>query len=161
QKRTAALCNEQCYGQSLCPPSIEEDCRIVTRGLVPFCTNNCYTDCRNRYQARDARGRPVYAYGNPDELNHNLVEINRIPGARVVQRNTYATDPFSADFDRVVDQELGSDVLDTTINRHIGFYYYDLLRDARLVERYRAEFGFNAALQYLTSAFWTVANRVF
>ncbi len=85
------------------------------------CTTKCFQDCHETDGAKDANGNRRYAFGRPQDLNHNIVEVRDGDG-RLVVHNDYGQDPFEVDFDRVVKNQAG-DATDATIT----YDYHDLL----------------------------------
>lgn len=92
--------------------------------VFPFCApgQDCGAGCRAHYRAVDGFGKTRHAFGQPGDLNHNLVAIYDADN-RLVLRNTYGTDPFDVSFDKVVDQLAGQDDLP---ENHIKFEHHDL-----------------------------------
>jgi RHS repeat-associated protein len=84
------------------------------------CSTKCFQDCHETDGAKDATGERRYAFGRPQDLNHNLVEVHDGDG-RLVVHNDYGQDPFENDFDRVVKNRAG-DATDSTIT----YAYHDL-----------------------------------
>jgi RHS repeat-associated protein len=74
---------------------------------LPKCRADCKTQCLGRKSAHDDNAVRRYAYGVPLSLNHNLLKVMDAD-QRLVIDNTYGTDPFSADFDRVIQHAQGS-----------------------------------------------------
>ena len=116
------FCNEWCYATSLCQGQNSDLCLGIQKALIPFCTSDCYNDCRSRYQARDSDGNPITVWGRPEDLNHNLTEVRDGKG-RLVQSIAYGTDPRKPDFNKVVTQTLGDGLLDPQASQALKFYY--------------------------------------
>jgi RHS repeat-associated protein len=120
-------CNERCYAEQHCGGNIQEQCREIQRHSVPFCdAPDCQAACRDRYRARDEQGKPFRAFGRPEDLAHNLIEIRDIPHGRLIQKNVYGVDPSDPSFDRVTSQTLGEEPQDPLASNTILFYYFDL-----------------------------------
>jgi RHS repeat-associated protein len=128
-QNTEDFCNDRCVAAAECGNDMTTHCKAIARRRVPFCTGTCYADCRALYQAKDAAGQAFFAYGHPEDLQHNLAEVHELPTNRLVQHNDYGTDPADPSFDKVVTQVLGGDALDLTDGNRITFYYVDLVRD--------------------------------
>lgn len=92
-----AQLKQQCIAQA----------QAVTAPDLPKCRADCKTQCLATKAAHDHTGARRYAYGVPLSLNHNLLKVIDAD-QRVVIENTYGTDPFSSDFDRVIQHVQGS-----------------------------------------------------
>ena len=85
------------------------------------CSTKCFQDCHEADGAKDSNGNRRYAFGRPQDLNHDLVEVHDGDG-RLVVHNDYGQDPFEVDFDRVVKNQAG-DAVDASTT----YDYHDLL----------------------------------
>jgi len=85
------------------------------------CSSKCFQDCHEADGAKDANGDRRYAFGRPQDLNHDIVDVHDGDG-RLVVHNDYGQDPFEVDFDRVVKNQAG-DATDASIT----YDYHDLL----------------------------------
>jgi hypothetical protein len=124
----AGYCNQWCHADQTCTSDIQDACRTIARGSLPFCTSSCYADCRTRYQATDTSGGPEFRYGRPEDLAHNLLEIREAQGGRLIQKIFYGLDPKFASFDRVEKQVLADQSELTNWDNEIRFVYFDLER---------------------------------
>ncbi len=84
------------------------------------CSTKCFQDCHETDGATDANGNRRYAFGRPQDLNHDLAEVRDGDG-RLVVHNDYGQDPFEVDFDRVVKNQAGE-----ATNDAITYEYHDL-----------------------------------
>jgi RHS repeat-associated protein len=103
---------EQCRENE--PPKIHD--------ALKHCPEDCIAECIRDNGAVDPQtGRRHYAFGRPEDLNHNLREVDDGEG-RLVVKNDYGTDPNDANFDRVTKHQLG----ETSPDNIIGLRYHDL-----------------------------------
>ncbi|MGO9605861.1 MAG: DUF6531 domain-containing protein [Candidatus Binataceae bacterium] len=85
------------------------------------CPTDCFQACRAGSGAKDAKGNRRYAFGRPQDLNHNLISVSDGDG-RLVVKNVYGLDPFQSSFDRIV----WTQETDSIADNAISYDYHDL-----------------------------------
>ncbi|HKN01339.1 MAG TPA: RHS repeat-associated core domain-containing protein [Candidatus Binataceae bacterium] len=103
----------------------QADCQTEMKPKVTeafqSCPTECFQTCRAGKGATDSKNTRRYAFGLPQDLNHNLISVHDGDGRLVVQ-NTYGLDPFQSSFDRVV----LSQETDSIEDNKVGYAYHDL-----------------------------------
>jgi len=121
-----AYCSQLCLAQDKCVGSIDSLCAVINDGAIPFCEGNgfgggsCTDKCLSRYHYKDASGQNVLAFGQPEDLNHNLIRI-RNTDDEIIQYNVYGNVVTDSSFDKVVSQQLGDRTEDTLIYHYVDY----------------------------------------
>ena len=92
----------------------EDEVTNASKANADECPDQCLTQCRSSKGAKDASGVRRYAFGRPQDLNHNLTSVTDADG-RLVVKNVYGDDPFDSAFDRVVRHQQTDSLADNVI----------------------------------------------
>jgi len=149
------FCNELCNAEAQCSQDSASDCLAIARSRTPFCGNSSYSDCRARYQAKDASGTPFHAFGRPEDIIFNLLEVRDVPLGRLIQSNVYGMDASQPSFDKIINQTQGDQLLDSRAPRSVKLYYFDLRSGIPTVP------GIIKLIKQLPEAFTMLAGELF
>ncbi len=100
-------CTSSCQAACAEPSSCQASCATADFGAV--CTAECRSSCVARNSETDASGKVLARFGNPTDLDHNLVRIRDGEG-RLFLTNVYETDHRKSTFDRVTRQTFGDEI---------------------------------------------------
>src|SRR5262249_43183970 len=107
----------------------KQSCLDQVKHDAPYCfAPSCQSACEGYFQLASGSGEftPVYAYGHPNDLEHNLTRAYTGEGALIVE-NIYDINPVSPNFNKVIQQRWGTgwvglDFHDLVLEEATGMY---------------------------------------
>jgi len=112
QQECTPACNDACDTACDDDSPCQDYCDDIN--YVRICEDSCLSTCIEEVSHPSGRR----TWGHPIDLGHNIVEAYSGAEASPYLLNTYGSDPFAPDFDRVIAQQFGS--------AHITYEYFDL-----------------------------------